>query len=182
MAKKPIQDDDIELFRQAVADTTPLRSLRIVPPAPKRAPVARQSQQDDDAISIDMLFGEFDPVELDADEQLSYRRTGLPTRQFAKLRRGQFTIEAQLDLHGYTRDKAKTTLSAFLQRCQRQNQCCVRIVHGKGRGSPQRKPVLKAYIAYWLLHWDPVMAYCSARNVDGGTGALYVLLKKQRES
>jgi DNA-nicking Smr family endonuclease len=90
-------------------------------------------------------------------------------------------LEAELDLHGLTLAKAEPTLSQFLEQCQEQKIRCVRIIHGKGWGSRDNKPVLKSKLNHWLRQSDAVLAFCSATIEDGGTGALYVLLKRQFE-
>ena len=95
-----------------------------------------------------------------------------------KLRRGQFQVGAALDLHGMTVATARDALAAFLQHARRDSLGCVRIIHGKGKRSHHRGPVLKQKINHWLRQRDEVLAFCSARPMDGGTGAIYVLLRK----
>ena len=96
-----------------------------------------------------------------------------------KLRRGQFQIGPALDLHGMTVATAREALTRFLHAARREGRSCVRIIHGKGNGSRHRGPVLKLKINHWLRQRDEVLAFCSARPVDGGTGAIYVLLRRQ---
>ena len=95
-----------------------------------------------------------------------------------RLRRGEYPQEARLDLHGCTVDEARTLLTGFLARARQRGARCVLVVHGKGFRSPGHAPVLKPRVAYWLAHAPEVTAYVSAQPVDGGTGALYVLLKR----
>ena len=97
-----------------------------------------------------------------------------------KLRRGQYAIEAQLDLHGNTVPEARERVSTFLRDMQTQGKRCVRIIHGKGKSSEGKLPVLKGKVNAWLQQWDQVLAFCSARPNDGGTGAIYVLLRSNR--
>ena len=94
-----------------------------------------------------------------------------------KLARGRFSVQAEIDLHGMTVAEARPRLNDFIDNCVRQNLLCVRIVHGKGLGSGDRGPVLKNSVNAWLRKWDAVLAFVSARQVDGGTGAVYVLLQ-----
>ena len=89
-----------------------------------------------------------------------------------------YRVAAELDLHGYTVAKAREALIEFLSSVRRRRHTCVRIVHGKGRGSPGKKPVLKNKVFTWLCQRDEVLAVCPARPFDGGSGAVYVLLKK----
>jgi DNA-nicking Smr family endonuclease len=86
-------------------------------------------------------------------------------------------VQAEIDLHGMTLAEARPRLEAFVRRSASSNKHCVRIVHGKGLGSGDRGPVLKAAVNRWLRRWDVVLAFTSARQVDGGTGAVYVLLQ-----
>lgn len=93
------------------------------------------------------------------------------------LQRGAYAIQAEIDLHGMTVAEAKPRLQNFVERCAKNGKLCIRIVHGKGLGSGERGPVLKNAVNRWLRKWDVVLAFVSARQVDGGTGAVYVLLK-----
>ena len=94
------------------------------------------------------------------------------------LSRGSYAIQAEIDLHGMTEAEAKPKLERFVRRCASNNKLCIRIVHGKGLGSGERGPVLKRGVDRWLRQWDAVLAFVSARQVDGGTGAVYVLLQQ----
>ena len=97
-----------------------------------------------------------------------------------KFRRRQYQLGTLLHLHGMTAAAARDALAVFLQRARRDNLHCVRIIHGKGNGSRHRGPVLKQKINHWLRQRDEILAFCSARAVDGGTGAIYVLLRRKR--
>lgn len=118
------------------------------------------------------------PWQVETGEQTSYCAPGLPASVFRKLRRGRLAIEDEFDLHGMTVSQAKTYLHDSLLEARRRHLRCVRVIHGKGKGSGQRGPVLKASVDHWLRKWADVAAFCSARPVDGGTGAMYVLLRK----
>ena len=95
-----------------------------------------------------------------------------------RLARGRYAVQDEIDLHGLTVAEAKPRLADFIEYSARSGKTCVRIVHGKGLGSGDRGPVLKRKVARWLRQWDAVLAFVSARQVDGGTGALYVLLQE----
>jgi len=114
---------------------------------------------------------------LETCDELLFSRSGLQHKVLRKLRRGQYAIGAELDLHGCTVVEARNLLVAFLNSCRHEQIRCVRIIHGKGNRSLQRQPILKGKVNYWLQQRDEVLAFCSARPVDGGAGAIYVLLK-----
>lgn len=121
-----------------------------------------------------------DPVnleELEYGETLSYRADGVQEAVIRRLRRGHYRIDGNLDLHGYNRHQARLAVVDFLAECQGRMWRCVRIVHGKGNGSPNSGPVLKTHVDSWLRRRKDVIAFCSARPNDGGTGAVYVLLR-----
>ena len=109
--------------------------------------------------------------------ELLFQRQGVRHRTMTQLRRGRLSVQAQLDLHGFTVEAAKPELARFLLACRQAGRLCVRIIHGKGLGSPQGRPVLKNKLPGWLRQRDEVLAYCSAPRTDGGSGAVYVLLK-----
>ena len=115
-------------------------------------------------------------------EELRYLRPGIQASSLQKLRRGHFPIEAILDLHGLTSVEASSRLQHFIQESQAAGRSAVRIVHGKGHGSIGRQPVLKSRVRQMLQEFSGVLAYCSARQQDGGTGAVDVLLKRQGPS
>jgi DNA-nicking Smr family endonuclease len=119
------------------------------------------------------------PVELDVEsgDELIFRRDDVSNATLRRLRRGEFAVRDEIDLHGMTQDEARTALSSFLSESLEQHRRCVRVVHGKGNRSGQRGPVLKSAVNRWLRRHDSVLAFCSARHNDGGTGAVYVLLR-----
>ncbi|MCO6411123.1 MAG: Smr/MutS family protein [Thiogranum sp.] len=175
----PPDEDDIALFRDAVGPVKPVADDR-VPPA-KRAvsprPVFRE--QDDAEVLRDLLSEAFDPADMETGDELIFIRPGLQTRTLKKLRRGQIVVDAELDLHGMTVAVAREAVAAFLLECRRKRIQCARIIHGKGRGSRHRNPVLKSKVGGWLRQRDEVLAYSTARACDGGAGAVYVLLKRK---
>ena len=180
----PMQDDDFEnndsdLFRQAMGDVRPLKDdKRVSHEKTKPSPRPLQQELDEQQVLQDMMSDPVDMADVETGEELLFCRHGLQQKTFRKLRRGEFTIEAELDLHGKTVDEARIAIATFLPECQRQGLRCVRIIHGKGHGSFNKQPVLKTHVNHWLRQRDEILAFSSARPVDGGTGALYFMLKK----
>ena len=122
------------------------------------------------------VTGGLDMTLLEVDEHLSFRRPGIGTDVTRKLRRGDWSIQRQLDLHGLRRDDARERLSIFIREAFQQGIRCVRVVHGKGLGSPGKAPVLKSRVHSWLVQKEEVLAFVQAKPADGGAGALVVLL------
>ncbi|MCP5418902.1 MAG: Smr/MutS family protein [Gammaproteobacteria bacterium] len=178
---KPLQPDpeDSQLFRQQVGPVKRLRHDRAEPFRAKPAPVPLSTQADERQVLIDMVSNYFEPADLDTGDELYFSRAGLQHGVLRKLRRGQFRVSATLDLHGMTVAVARQAFLAFLHDCRRNSMTCVRIIHGKGKGSHHKGPVLKSKVNHWLRQREEVLAFCSARPVDGGTGAVYVLLKRR---
>ena len=121
-----------------------------------------------------------DLAELETGEELLFARPGISRKIMRQLRRGQFAIQDEIDLHGMTLEEARPALQAFLEAAIARHARCVRVVHGKGRGSGPRGPVLKNGVNRWLRRWDSIVAFCSAQPHDGGTGAAYVLIKNKK--
>jgi DNA-nicking Smr family endonuclease len=170
--------DDIHLFRDSVGEVKPVRDDKVLPPRRPISPRPVFREMDEAEVLRDLLSDQFDPLELETGEELIYIRPGLQHRTLKKLRRGLLVVDAELDLHGMTVPVARQAVAEFLHECRRRHIQCARIIHGKGRGSRHRAPILKQKIGGWLRQRDEVLAYCSARSYDGGTGAVYVLLKK----
>ncbi len=170
-------DGDTNLFRQAVSGTKPLRSeKRAAPPSRKPAPKARFARADESDALRESLAADIDTIEESNADSLRFHRPSVGRRTMRKLARGRLSIQAEIDLHGMTIAEAKPRLAEFIEDCADHGQLCVRVVHGKGLGSGQKGSVLKPSVNRWLRQWDTVLAFVSARQVDGGTGALYVLL------
>nr|WP_279343747.1 Smr/MutS family protein [Variovorax terrae] len=167
------------LFSKAVGAVTPLpdgRRARLAREQP--APIPVQRQLDEQRVLREAISDEFDvSTLLDTDDALSFRRPGIGTDVTARLRRGDWSIQRQIDLHGLRRDEAREALAAFIREAHRQGLRCVRVVHGKGLGSPGRTPVLKSMVQGWLIQKNEVLAFVQARPAEGGAGALVVLLK-----
>ena len=144
---------------------------------PLPAPLPRQQALDDAAVIAELMSEDLHPEDFESGETLTYRGEGIQDSVWKKLRRGQFRLEAECDLHGLNRDDARLEMARFLAQCIDQGRRCVRIVHGKGNGSPNSGPVIKRHLDGWLRRRREVLAFCSARGHDGGPGAVYVLLR-----
>jgi len=176
---RPPSDEDAALFRQAVGDARPLPvpgKVHIEPPRP--APIPRQHLADERAALEESLHAPA-PLELrlEGGDELAFLRTGLPRTVLRDLRRGRWVVQDQFDLHGATREEARELLAGFLAEALRRRLRCVRVIHGKGLRSPGREPVLKHLVRTWLAHRLEVLAYCQARAMEGGAGAVIVLLR-----
>lgn len=171
-------DDEAALFRRAVTGARPLERADVVePPRSRPAPRARFRRRDEQAVLGESLDADIDELEAGAGERLSFRRPEVGPRTLRRLSRGRYSVQAELDLHGMTADQAAQALEAFIRQSLATGHTCVRIVHGKGRRSGHAGPVLKVRVNRWLRRFRDVLAFTSARQVDGGTGALYVLLR-----
>lgn len=167
------------LFQAAVGAVNRLPESRTasLKPAPP-APTPKQRQLDEAAALREALSDEVDISSLlDTDDQLSFRRPGVGVDVTQNLRRGKWTIQRQVDLHGLRSDEARDTLGAFIREACRQGIRCVRVVHGKGLGSPGKTPVLKDKAHRWLVQKTEVVAFVQAPPMQGGGGALIVLLQ-----
>jgi len=168
--------EDVELFREAVGDVRPIRQDRHIPAPRRRAGHARFTRADRLAVLDESLHGPMEEPAVASGESLAYRRPGVPESVLRKLRRGEYRVEGELDLHGLTVAEARQALRGFLVSALARHAGCVRIIHGKGLRSGHRGPVLKGVVSGVLRRTSAVVAYVSARPVDGGTGAVYVLL------
>jgi DNA-nicking Smr family endonuclease len=171
-----------ELFSRAIGPVKALPAKHLpghkagMPPA-QPAPIAVQQQRDELAVMREALSDEFDVESLlDTDEALSFRRPGMGPDVVRKLRRGGWRIQGQLDLHGLRREDARQALGQFIKDAHSAGWRCVRVVHGKGMGSPGKTPVLKGRVQSWLIQKAEVLAFVQARPAEGGAGALVVLL------
>ena len=168
-------------FARAVGPVQPLpEQRRVHGHAPRPEPLPRQREADERAALREALSDEVDVESLLlTDDGLSFRRPGLSADVVTRLRRGQWAIQAQIDLHGLRRDEARDALAAFVRQALQRGQRCVRVVHGKGHGSPGRQPVLKAKAQRWLAQCADVIAFTQATRAQGGAGALVVLLERR---
>ena len=172
------------LFRTAVGAVTRLPERRMVDlkPAPP-PPTPMQHLLDEAAALRETMSDEVDVSSLlDTDEHLSFRRPGVGVDVVQKLRRGKWSIQRQVDLHGLRSDAAREALGAFLREAHKQGIRCVRVIHGKGLGSPGKAPVLKDKVRRWLVQKSEVVAFVQAPPHFGGTGAVVVLLQPVRQT
>jgi DNA-nicking Smr family endonuclease len=175
----PLEDEDSDLFRRSVGDIKRLRTDTAEHDLPRPAPAARFRRMDEAEVLRDSLEGNVDPSELETGDELCFRRPMIRPADFKRLRRGQFSVGSEIDLHGLTSAQAHAALSEFIVEASSRRLGCVRVIHGKGLRSGPGGPVIKKRIGRWLRQRDEVLAYASARAVDGGTGAIYVLLRKK---
>jgi DNA-nicking Smr family endonuclease len=178
--KKAASDKD--LFIRAAGAVKPLPDKRqaLLKKEHKPAPIL-QYQRDEIKVLKESISDEFDvSTLLETDEHLSFRRPGIGTDVTRKLRRGEWSIQRQLDLHGLRRDDAREALGLFIREAHKHGIRCIRVIHGKGLGSPGKAPVLKNRVHSWLVQKNEVLAFVQAKPADGGAGALVVLLMASR--
>ncbi len=175
---KHSNSDDTALFRDAIGEVRPVRGGRRVSDAPRPEPHAKFSRADDRAVLEESLRNGPDLVEIETGDELVFHRPHIGRRVLRQLRRGKYSIQDEIDLHGLSGFEAEAALRDFIRQSYAQGLRCVRVVHGKGLGSGPRGPVLKAGVNRWLTRWNEVAAFCSAQPRDGGTGAIYVLIGK----
>jgi DNA-nicking Smr family endonuclease len=176
---KPPYEDDAELFREAVRDVRRLRNERPALALPKPRPRAAFTRADQHEVLRESLLPVEDPAALETGDELSFRRAQISEKVLLQLRRGRYAVQAELDLHGMTAVEARAALRDFIAECLSRGMTCVRIIHGKGRGSGPRGPVLKNLVNGSLRKFAAVLAFGSARAHDGGSGAVYVLLARR---
>jgi DNA-nicking Smr family endonuclease len=179
MPDSPDNDNNEQkLFREAVTGIRRLRHDKVAPHRRKLKPYPQQRQRDEQQALLDSLALPPTGADIEVGDELLFRRNGVQNSVLRKLRRGQYRNEAELDLHRLTAAQAHQALVEFIFHSRRRQLRCVRIIHGKGLSSKDQRPVLKGKVNQWLQQWDDVLAFCSARQCDGGTGATYVLLRK----
>jgi DNA-nicking Smr family endonuclease len=169
---KPYDDgneEDEAAFREAMEDVEPIADERADPYRKRRRPVPIDLPVGDEE------DGEIADLAIETGDFLEFRRPGIQNRLFHDLRRGVIEAEGTLDLHGLRVREARPALARFLNHSLATGRRCVRIIHGKGRGSGAQ-PVLKQKVNQWLRQKDEVLAFVTAPRWDGGTGAVYVLL------
>jgi DNA-nicking Smr family endonuclease len=169
-----VSDDDAALFREAVGDAIPLRApKRHAAAAPAAPPIPVQSLLDEHAALAASRSGRRNP---DIEDEASFVQAGVSPQVLRRLRRGDWVVQDDLDLHGLARAAARTAVADFLRESLRHGRRCVRIVHGKGLGSKNREPVLRGKVRAWLAQRAEVLAFCQAPPTQGGSGAVLVLL------
>ena len=170
---------DKTLFARAAGAVKPITAPQRVRLAPEQPPpIAVQQHLDDQRVLQESISDEFDAATLlDVDDALSFRRPGIGQDVTRKLRKGGWSIQGEIDLHGLRREQAREALSAFIRDASKRGLRCVRVVHGKGLGSPGKTPVLKGRVQSWLVQKSEVLAFVQARGDEGGGGAVVVLLQ-----
>ena len=170
-----------DAFQRAVGAVHALPETGKVLHHQPREPVPMQRLLDEQAVMRESLSDEFDAgTLLETDEKLSFLRPGVGLDVARKLRLGEWTIQGQVDLHGLRIDAAREALGAFVRESHQKGLRCVRVIHGKGLGSPGKTPVLKSRVLRWLVQKVEVMAYVQANPNQGGDGAIVVLLRASR--
>ena len=178
-ARQERLEREARVFREAMSDAVPLKpSGRVAPHTPEHPTHPRQRELDERAALQASLSDEIDIERLlDTDEALSFRRETVGSDVVARLRRGHWVVQDQIDLHGLRVEEARDALAAFIAQALKTGRRCLRVIHGKGLGSVGREPVLKGKVLKWLVQREEVLAFCQARPTDGGAGALIVLLR-----
>ncbi|RDS83934.1 SMR domain protein [Dyella monticola] len=180
MKRRPpatVNDEDSRLFREAIGEVRQLDPVAPPPASPKPEPHPYMLEADEAAVPGELLEIAFDPALLEVGEELSYLREGYPPKLLRQLKRGQFSVQDDIDLHQMNAAAAQATIAEFLVDASRRGLRCVRIVHGKGLRSKAAGPVLKMLTDRLLRRRNDVIAFASARPAQGGTGAVVVLLK-----
>ena len=173
--KTKISQEDIDAFYEAIKGTKPLiqKKIRLKPPSPQKKPISPHSFSDKESF----YFHESENLNQVAGEEfIAYKHNSISNKILRKLRKGQYNVDAVLDLHGMSVEEAKTAIESFLQECLEAHLRVVLIIHGKGHHS--QMPILKNKINHWLRELDVVLAFCSAAPSHGSRGATYVLLKR----
>ncbi|TAK62508.1 Smr/MutS family protein [Methylobacter sp.] len=180
MTKKNLPPEDSELFRQTIGKVNAVKNDKVLltlgnksKPYPKLQPLNMEEHL--------IEATEFDNEKLGIEDSLSFLAQGLQHNILKKLRKGQFGLDAEIDLHGLNSNEAKRQLLHFLHDCVQDGCRCVHIVHGKGYRSADNHPVLKNNLNLWLRQHKDIQAFCSAPPKDGGTGAVFVLLRRSEK-
>jgi DNA-nicking Smr family endonuclease len=177
MAHKP-SDAERALFRAAMKDVRPLTKNTIAPVIKRHHKIKLQITKPDQEF-FHPAISDYDKKTVSANEVISFVRLGVQPNYFRNLQKGRLPIEAELDLHSLSIDQARTELLTFLPTCALRGVRVVRIIHGKGQRGTEKKPLLKNKVNTWLQQLDEVLAFCSTIPKDGGTGAVYVLLRRK---
>jgi len=166
---------DRDLFLQALGEVRILTHDRSEDRPPPPPPTPRQTRMDEASVLDELLLHDPESLDVQTGEELAWLRAGLPAKVLRRLKRGDFAVTDELDLHHLREQTARQCVLDFIAGCVQENRRCVRIIHGKGQRS-RHGPVLKNMTAHLLPRIAAVQGFCSARQVDGGTGAVYVLL------
>jgi len=177
--RKRLHELETKLFRDAVEDAEPMETDRAEPFRSRPPPVPIPQPPELSEASGRAVLAE---SEVETGDYLLFARPGVQKRLLAELQRGHLAVELELDLHGLTAAHAEPILKEFLRDCARRRARCALVVHGKGYRSQERQPVLKRKVNYWLRLYEEVLAFCSATRRDGGTGAVYLLLRNPEKA
>lgn len=172
-----VDSDDKNLFRRVIGDVRPVEDHRDRSRPAAAKPGARQTEADEALVMSELLLHGPDHLDTECGEELGWRHPGLQTGVMKRLKRGRYAVADELDLHTMRLPVAEQAIIGFIAESRAQGYSCVRIIHGKGLRS-RGQPVLKKLTAKLLRRMPGVLAFCSARQVDGGTGAVYVLLQR----
>ncbi|MAL03570.1 MAG: SMR domain protein [Arenimonas sp.] len=176
----PVTEDDAALFREAIGEVRRLEAPPPVPERPRPSPRPRMRELDEAlALRQSRQTGWFEAT-IDAAEALAYRRDEVPEKVLKALKRGQYSIGGELDLHQMRAAEAERWLREFLAESRAGGHACVRIIHGKGLRAAAGGSVLKALVDRMLRQRADVLAFASAPEAMGGTGAVLVLLARKR--
>lgn len=178
------QDPETRAFHLAMAGVAPIdHGNRVIHGTPPPPPAPRQSLADRQAVLHESLHA---PIalqdRLEGGDEPVFLRNGLANTVLRDLRRGRWVIQDEIDLHGLNREQARHLVAGFLATSLHQGKRCVRIVHGKGHGSPHKLSILRQLVRGWLAQRQEVLAYCQAKPQDGGEGALLVLLRSAKKN
>ena len=173
-------EDDLSAWQELTSEVAPLQKKERAPAPATPRPYARMRRADATEVLAESLYAPVEPEDWETGAESQFRRPQVAPGTLRRLRRGQFRIQADLDLHGHNRREAHAAVLRFLEDARLEAWTCVRIIHGKGQRSPQGRPVLKSRVEISLEQHDDVLAYGSAPAWAGGHGALLVLLRRSR--
>lgn len=180
--KTPISQDDLDTFHEAMKGIKPLQhkkeKISPTPPTIKRKYPDQQEADSDESFSFHLSDADY-LEEVAGEELISYKQPDLDDKILRNLRKGQYNVQAKLDLHGMTVNQARLAVEQFIYACLTEQIRSILIVHGKGH--PNKAPILKNKLNHWLREIKMVLAFCSASIPHGSSGAMYVLLKRIKE-
>jgi DNA-nicking Smr family endonuclease len=171
-----VSEEDRNLFAQAIGAVRPIKQRVVENDRPKPPPEPVQSMLDEARVSGELIDSHIDPALIEVGEELSYLKDGHSPLLLRKLKRGQFSVADEIDLHQMTAPVAREAIAQFLAESKRERRLCVKIIHGKGLRSRNEGPVLKRLVDSLLRRRADVLAFASAKANQGGTGAVIVLL------
>jgi DNA-nicking Smr family endonuclease len=176
MVKNKPSSEDSDLFRATIGEVNTIKSDKQLLASTSKPKPYPKTQTDTNNTTFPQSQNN-DIEKLYQEDSLSFISAGLQKNVLKKLRKGFFGLDASIDLHGLTSQQANIQLSGFIQHSIENSYRCVHIIHGKGYRSPNMHPVLKNDINIWLRQHQAVQAFCSTPQKEGGTGAVFVLLK-----